>query len=212
MINPSSTIRLIEVGQAHAERGQDAGQRVQHDLAQAEHHYREAVTHDAEYALPRVRLGYVCFDRKEYENARRHFEDALAIEIPENANTIRNIMQLALQVHDHLVHFYHLHALDWVDVVSALSADPKATSALAQSLSSYPRSSEGYFRDVQKKVKDFVEAGQLVPLAGLVQIPDGDAQVVDTPELHESPPFSSRALRTLSGVIGSSLIHTPTAS
>ena len=50
----------------------------------------------------------------------RAVEDALAIKIPENANSIRNIMQLNLQVHDHLVHFYHLHALDWVDVVSAL--------------------------------------------------------------------------------------------
>ncbi len=50
----------------------------------------------------------------------RAVEDALDIKIPENANSIRNIMQLTLQVHDHLVHFYHLHALDWVDVVSAL--------------------------------------------------------------------------------------------
>ena len=65
----------------------------------------------------------------------RAVEDALGIKIPENANSIRNIMQLTLQVHDHLVHFYHLHALDWVDVVSALSADPKATSTLAQSIS-----------------------------------------------------------------------------
>ena len=51
----------------------------------------------------------------------RAVENALGITIPENANSIRNMMQLALQVHDHLVHFYHLHALDWVDVVSALS-------------------------------------------------------------------------------------------
>jgi hydrogenase large subunit len=93
----------------------------------------------------------------------RAVEDALGIEIPENANTIRNIMQLNLQVHDHLVHFYHLHALDWVDVVSALKADPKATSALAQSISSWPNSSPGYFRDVQNRVKKFVESGQLGP-------------------------------------------------
>ena len=65
----------------------------------------------------------------------RAVEDALGIKIPENANSIRNIMQLSLQVQDHLVHFYHLHALDWVDVVSALKADPKATSELAQSIS-----------------------------------------------------------------------------
>ncbi len=66
----------------------------------------------------------------------RCVENALEIEIPENANTIRNIMHLTLYSQDHLVHFYHLHALDWVDVVSALSADPAATSQLAQSISS----------------------------------------------------------------------------
>lgn len=93
----------------------------------------------------------------------RAVEDALAIKIPENANSIRNIMQLTLQVHDHLVHFYHLHALDWVDVVSALSADPKATSELAQSISAWPLSSPGYFRDVQNRLKRFVESGQLGP-------------------------------------------------
>ena len=93
----------------------------------------------------------------------RAVEDALGIMIPENANSIRNLMQLTLQVHDHLVHFYHLHALDWVDVVSALKADPKATSALAQSVSSWPLSSPGYFRDVQNRLKKFVESGQLGP-------------------------------------------------
>ena len=91
----------------------------------------------------------------------RAVEDALGIEIPENANTIRNIMQLALQVHDHLVHFYHLHALDWVDVVSALSADPKATADLAVKISSWPLSSPNYFRDVQSRLKKFVDSGQL---------------------------------------------------
>ena len=93
----------------------------------------------------------------------RAVEDALGIEIPENANTIRNIMQLTLQVHDHIVHFYHLHALDWVDVISALKADPKATSALAQSISSWPLSSPGYFRDLQSRLKAFVDSGQLGP-------------------------------------------------
>lgn len=93
----------------------------------------------------------------------RAVEDALGIEIPENANSIRNMMQLCLQVHDHLVHFYHLHALDWVDVVSALKADPKATSALAQSISNWPLSSPGYFRDIQNRLKKFVDSGQLGP-------------------------------------------------
>ncbi|MCV6637291.1 nickel-dependent hydrogenase large subunit [Candidatus Albibeggiatoa sp. nov. NOAA] len=91
----------------------------------------------------------------------RSVEDALDIQIPENANIIRNIMQLTLYVHDHLVHFYHLHALDWVDVISALKADPKATSELAQSISSWGKSSPGYFNEVQQRMKTFVESGQL---------------------------------------------------
>ena len=94
----------------------------------------------------------------------RCVEDALGIEIPENANSIRNIMQLTLQVHDHLVHFYHLHALDWVNPINALKADPKATSALQVAVSPHhPKSSPGYFRDVQNRLKKFVESGQLGP-------------------------------------------------
>ena len=96
----------------------------------------------------------------------RAVEDALGIQIPDNANLIRNIMQLNLQIHDHLVHFYHLHALDWVDVVSALKADPKKTSELAQSISNWPNSSPGYFRDIQGRLQKFVESGQLGPFAG----------------------------------------------
>ncbi|WP_028993715.1 nickel-dependent hydrogenase large subunit [Azonexus hydrophilus] len=95
----------------------------------------------------------------------RAVEDALNIQIPENANIIRNLMQLNLYIHDHLVHFYHLHALDWVDVVSSLKADPKKTSELAQSISSWPLSSPGYFRDIQNRLKKFVDSGQLGPFA-----------------------------------------------
>lgn len=95
----------------------------------------------------------------------RAVEDALDIDIPKNANSIRNLMMLAQYTQDHLVHFYHLHALDWVDVVSALSADPAATSTLQQSISPWPKSSPGYFRDVQNRIKRFVESGQLGPFA-----------------------------------------------
>ena len=91
----------------------------------------------------------------------RAVEDALSIEIPVNANHIRNLMMLAQYCQDHIVHFYHLHALDWVDVVSALSADPKATSELQQAISPWPKSSPGYFSAVQNKLKTFVESGQL---------------------------------------------------
>ena len=91
----------------------------------------------------------------------RAVEDALGYEVPPNADLVRNLMIGAQYIHDHVMHFYHLHALDWVDVVSALSADPRATAELAQSLSPYARSSPGHFAEVQKKVKDFVESGQL---------------------------------------------------
>jgi hydrogenase large subunit len=91
----------------------------------------------------------------------RAVEDALDIRLPPNAQAIRNLMIASQYVHDHVMHFYHLHALDWVDVVSALSADPKKTSELAQSISPYGRSSPGLFADVQKRVKTLVESGQL---------------------------------------------------
>ncbi|MBX9891293.1 MAG: nickel-dependent hydrogenase large subunit [Chitinophagaceae bacterium] len=91
----------------------------------------------------------------------RTVEDALGIKVPPNAELVRNIMYCALYMHDHVVHFYHLHAMDWVDVVNALKADPKKTSELAQSISKWPKSSVGYFSDVQNRVKKFVESGQL---------------------------------------------------
>lgn len=91
----------------------------------------------------------------------RSVEDALKITIPPNAELVRNIMFTVLNIHDHVVHFYHLHAMDWVDVVNALKADPKKTSELAQSISSWPKSSPGYFSDIQKRIQKFVDSGQL---------------------------------------------------
>ncbi|MEJ2197955.1 MAG: nickel-dependent hydrogenase large subunit, partial [Desulfuromonadales bacterium] len=71
----------------------------------------------------------------------RAVEDALNIQIPDNARLIRNLIMGIQNVQDHVIHFYHLHALDWVDIVSALSADPAATAKLAQSISNWPKSS-----------------------------------------------------------------------
>jgi hydrogenase large subunit len=68
----------------------------------------------------------------------RAVEDALDIVIPPNANMIRNLIHGMQFIQDHVMHFYHLHALDWVDVVSALKADPAAAAKLAQSLSPGP--------------------------------------------------------------------------
>jgi len=95
----------------------------------------------------------------------RAVEDALGIQIPPNARLIRNIIEGIQYVHDHVIHFYHLHALDWVDIVSALEADPAGTAQLAQSISDWPKSSTAYFKGVQDRLKAFVESGQLGPFA-----------------------------------------------
>lgn len=95
----------------------------------------------------------------------RAVESALQIKIPDNARIIRNLISGIQYVQDHVIHFYHLHALDWVDVVSALKADPAGTSALAQSISDWHNSSTTYFKGVQNKLKAFVESGQLGPFA-----------------------------------------------
>ena len=111
----------------------------------------------------------------------RSVEDALGIRIPKNANYIRNIMAASLTVQDHLVHFYHLHALDWVSPVEALAADPAAASNLASAVQrSYtmpflapnamntqayshvmPPSTPEYFQSIKNKVKAIVDSGQL---------------------------------------------------
>ena len=91
----------------------------------------------------------------------RTVENALGISVPPNAELIRNLMANALYIQDHVVHFYVLHALDWVDVVSALKANPAEASRIAQSISPWPKSSVGYFTDIQKRFKNFVESGQL---------------------------------------------------
>ncbi len=91
----------------------------------------------------------------------RAVENALGIEVPDNARLVRNIISASQYIQDHVVHFYHLHALDWVDITGALKADPVKTSQLAQSLSEWPKSSAAYFRGVQGRVKTLVESRQL---------------------------------------------------
>jgi hydrogenase large subunit len=91
----------------------------------------------------------------------RSIENALKLEVPLNAQYIRNLMIAAHATHDHIVHFYILSALDWVDITSALKADPKKTAALADSLSSWPGNSYQQLKAVQDKVKTLVNSGQL---------------------------------------------------
>ncbi|RTR38032.1 nickel-dependent hydrogenase large subunit [Shewanella canadensis] len=93
-------------------------------------------------------------------------ENALGTEIPLNAKYLRSLMQTSLYMHDHIVHFYHLHGLDWVDVVSALSADPAAAAQEALKYTANPISAgEGELRAVQERIKGFVETGKLGPFA-----------------------------------------------
>ncbi|MDD8058409.1 MULTISPECIES: nickel-dependent hydrogenase large subunit [Shewanella] len=93
-------------------------------------------------------------------------ENALGVKIPLNAKYLRSLMQSSLYMHDHIVHFYHLHGLDWVDVVSALSADPALAAKVAMQYSDAPiAAGEGELKAVQARVKGLVETGKLGPFA-----------------------------------------------
>ncbi|AFM26389.1 nickel-dependent hydrogenase large subunit [Desulfomonile tiedjei] len=94
----------------------------------------------------------------------RAVEDALKIKVPTNARLVRNLTHAAQNMHDHPVHFYQLCALDWVDVVSALSADPKKTSDLSGAVSGRPQTTK-YYEGLKGKLKAFVDSGQLGPFA-----------------------------------------------
>ena len=91
----------------------------------------------------------------------RAVESALKVNVPLNAQYIRNIILAAHSIHDHIVHFYQLSALDWVDITSALQADPAKAAALLHGISDWPLNSEGEFKAVQDKIKALVASGQL---------------------------------------------------
>ena len=91
----------------------------------------------------------------------RAVENALKMEVPLNAQFIRNLIILAHSVHDQIVHFYHLSALDWVDVTSALKADPNKAAALGESLSSWSLNNKHEMKKTHDRLKHFVNGGQL---------------------------------------------------
>lgn len=91
----------------------------------------------------------------------RAVENALGMEVPVNAQYIRNIIMAAHSIHDHIVHFYQLSALDWVDITSALQADPQKAADLLNGVSSWSLNSAAEFSRVQQKIKDLVDSGQL---------------------------------------------------
>src|SRR6476620_3451717 len=91
----------------------------------------------------------------------RAVEDALGLEIPKNAQYIRNLTMIAHALHDHIVHFYQLSALDWVDVTQVLKADPVKASSIAESLSDWPGNSKNQMRATKEKIATLVDSGQL---------------------------------------------------
>jgi Ni,Fe-hydrogenase I large subunit len=90
----------------------------------------------------------------------RAVEDAVGVTPPPNARLIRDIIAGTQNVGDHVIHFYHLHAFDWIDVKASTKADPATTARLAQSLSAWPKSSAGYFKDVRDKIAAIVNSEQ----------------------------------------------------
>ena len=96
-----------------------------------------------------------------YLSSMRAVENAVGVTIPKNARIIRNLLHGAQFQQDHITHFYQLHALDFVDVVDALKADPQKTAALSDNVSNDPHGGTAYFKEVQQKIKTFVDSGQL---------------------------------------------------
>ncbi len=141
----------------------------------------------------------------------RAVENALGMEIPLNAQYIRNLVLALHALHDHIVHFYILSALDWVDVVSALKADPKKTAQLAQSISDWPGNSVKRFKAVQEKVKALVDSGQLGPFANAywghpaMKLPP-EANLMAVSHYLESLDYQRKATQGL-GIIGGKNPH-----
>lgn len=101
-----------------------------------------------------------------FRGAVTSVEDAYSLEVPKNAEIIRDLMAMALFLQDHVVHFYHLHALDFVDVTSALRADAKLTSKEAHKYHAKPfRNSHSHYEETLKKLENFVKSGRLGPFA-----------------------------------------------
>ena len=143
----------------------------------------------------------------------RALEDAIKVEIPKNATYIRNLVLGMQYLHDHIVHFYHLHALDFVDVTSALQADPVKAAKICSSVSPRPASADG-FKAVQAKLKAFVESGQLGPFTNAYFLGghpayylDPEANLIATAHYLEALRLQVKAARAMA-VFGAKNPHT----
>ena len=143
----------------------------------------------------------------------RALEDAIKVEIPKNATYIRNLVLGMQYLHDHIVHFYHLHALDFVDVTSALQADPVKAAKICSSVSPRPASADD-FKAVQAKLKAFVESGQLGPFTNAYFLGghpayylDPEANLIATAHYLEALRLQVKAARAMA-VFGAKNPHT----
>ncbi len=107
----------------------------------------------------------------------RCVDNAIGVKIPENATIMRNLVLASHFLHDHVVHFYHLHALDWVDVTNALKADPQKAAKIANDISPRPTNAED-LKAVQQKLQAFVDSGQLGIFANAYFLGGHDAYVL----------------------------------
>lgn len=118
---------------------------------------------DAGFLMQRI-CGVCTFSH--YKAGISAVENALNITPPKNAELIRSLMNISLVLHDHTVHFYTLHGLDWCDVISALKADPFKASKIAFQYSEFPMNTGAdELKSVQAKVADFAKKGALGPFA-----------------------------------------------
>jgi len=101
-----------------------------------------------------------------YEASILACEDAFKVQAPTNARLVRNLISGAQYLYDHIMHFYHLHGLDWVDITSALTADPKKAVEMARAYCANPYNcSETHYKAVQQRLTKFVQSGRLGPFA-----------------------------------------------
>ena len=141
----------------------------------------------------------------------RAVEDALNLQIPPNAQFIRNLILINHALHDHIVHFYQLSALDWVDIMTIPARRPAKAASLAQSLSDWTSNSDKEMQAAQDKVKGFAASGQLGMFASgywghpAMQLPP-DVNLIAFTHYLQALEYQRKALQVV-GMLGGKTPH-----
>jgi hydrogenase large subunit len=94
-------------------------------------------------------------------------ENAIGSNPPEQARLIRDMVLASQEVQDHVIHFYHLHALDFVDVTQAAKADPQAAVDFARAIgSTWKGNTLERMTQVRDTVQGILDSGQLSVFTG----------------------------------------------